>query len=139
MKDYSIKKTKLVLKQGLENISSLDINQIRTGIIEEIYQKNERIIHDKDEKIRLLEKEIVKFKGNIQLPALSGEINALNPKVTQFSAFKTVIFDIKENARDTTIVVYLKATPRLKNYETNILRNWLAKRLEYENIKIISD
>jgi uncharacterized hydrophobic protein (TIGR00271 family) len=139
MKDYSIKKTKLVIKQGLENISSLDINQIRTGIIEEIYQKNEKIIQDKDQKIKLLEKEIMNFKGNIQLGKLAGEINAINPKIKQFSAAKTLIFNIENSEGDTNIVVYISASPRLNSKETTVLQNWLEKRLDFPRIKIINE
>lgn len=137
--DYSLRKTRLQLRQGMENISSVDISQIRTGIIEEIYEKNEKIIHDKDQKIKLLEKEILNFKGNIQLETLAGEINAINPKIKNFSAAKTVIFNLEKSEGDTTILIYISASPNLSRKETDVLQNWLVKRLDFPKIKIINE
>lgn len=137
--DYSLKRTKLILKQGIENIATADISQIKNGIIEEIYHKNELIIKNKDEKIKLLENEIILYKNNIQITSISEEINAINPKITKFSAFKTVIYNIDKKINDTTIIVYLSSKSKLKKQENIILNNWLVKRLKFNKIKIITE
>jgi uncharacterized hydrophobic protein (TIGR00271 family) len=136
--DYSLKRTKLILKQEIENVATVDISQIKSGIIEEIYHKNELTIKDKDEKIKLLENEIVLYKNNIQITSISEEINAINPKITKFSAFKTVIYDIDKKINDTTIIVYLSTKSKLNKQENSILNNWLVKRLDFNNIKIMT-
>jgi uncharacterized hydrophobic protein (TIGR00271 family) len=137
--NYSLDEAKLVINQGVENVASVDMNQIKTGIIEEIYHKNEITIKDKDEKIRLLENELMLNRNNIEQDKIGDEINAINPKVTKFSGVKSVIYDVEKATNDTTIIVYLATKSRLQKQEKAVLNNWLVKRLEYDKVKIITD
>jgi uncharacterized hydrophobic protein (TIGR00271 family) len=137
MDEYSLFTTKLIIKQGVENASSIDLNQIKSGIIEEIYHKNELKIKNKDEKIKLLEDEILHIKGNIPNEPISQEINAINAKITKFSAYKTIIYDIDNKLNDTAIIVYLSSKTKLRKTEYQVLNKWLIKRLDFENIKIV--
>ncbi len=136
---YSLDKTRLIIKQGFEDIENIDINQIKSGIIEEIYHKNELTLKDKDEKIKLLESELLKYKGEIQNNEIGDEIFAINPKINKFSANKSIIYDIEKQQNDTSIIVYLSTNSKLSQKEKEILNNWLIKRLDFENIKIISE
>ncbi len=136
MTDYNLTQTKLILKQGIEN-AKIDMNQIRSGILEDLYHKNELAMKSKDEKIQLLERELILYKNSIPIQNLSAEIHAINPKVRKFAAYKTTIFDIETNKNDTSIVVLLQADAMFEKTELNTLRNWLSERLEYSNIKII--
>ena len=139
MPNYSLVKTKLIVKQGFETKTKIDVNQIKSGIIEEIYHKNELAIKDKDEKIKLLENKIRLINYNIPIIKISEEIKVLNPKVEKFSAYKTVIYDIDHSKNDTTIIVYLSTRTKLNNREFSLLNNWLIKRLDFVNIKMIAD
>ncbi len=136
--DYSLFRTKLIIKQGFENAEIIDISQIKTGIIEEIYRKNELALADKDEKIRLLENEILALKS-VQYPIkeISEEINAINPKIQSFSANQIIYYDTKKTKMDTTITVNLKTISKLNTYEYKIVQNWLYKRLKNDSLKII--
>lgn len=138
IRDYSLGKTKLIVKQGYENVARLDLNQIKSGILEDIYKKNELLIKDKDEKIKILENEILSLKS-IQYPIedLSKEINAINSKVVQFSANQSIIYNIPKNKSDTTIIVYLKSNSRISQVESVILNSWLSQRLKNDSIKVI--
>jgi hypothetical protein len=139
MADYSLFRTRLILKQGIENVTSIDVNQIKSGILEEIYQKNERAIKDKDEKIEVLENEILQLKINVPLPAISEEINAINPKIKKISAYKTSIYDIDKQVTDTIVVVYLSAKPKLGTWELHVLNKWLIKRLDSDKVKLMTE
>lgn len=139
MPDYSLFRTRLILKQGIENVASIDVNQIKSGILEEIYKKNERAIKDKDEKIEVLENEILQLKINVPLPSISEEINAINPKIKKVSAYKTSIYDIDKQVTDTIVVVYLSAKPKLGTQELHLLNKWLTKRLDSDKIKIMTE
>ncbi len=138
LKDYKLGKTKLELKQGMSDAAKVDVNQIKTGIIEEIYHKNEVTIQDKDKKIRLLENEINKNQINIPLESISDEIKAINPKILKFTAFKALIRDIDKNTNDTTIIAYISSRRKLSSHEKKVLNNWLIERLKYENVKILT-
>jgi uncharacterized hydrophobic protein (TIGR00271 family) len=139
LKNYSLNKTRLVVKQGIENAIKVDINQIKTGIIEEIYHKNELSLKDKDQKIKVLENELLLYKNQIPIDAIGEELKALNKKVKKFTAVKSVIFDTEQQTLDTVLVVYLNTKPALSSSERKTLNNWLIKRLDFEKIKMIED
>lgn len=136
--DYSLHKTKLTIKQGIENAGTVDINQIKSGILEEIYHKNELALADKDEKIKLLENELLALKS-LQFPIkeISEEINAINPKIQSFSANQIIYYNTKNSKMDTTLTVNLKTTSKLNTSEYKIVQNWLYKRLKNDSLKII--
>jgi len=138
MADYSLLKTKLIVKQGVENLAQIDMSQIKSGIIEEIYQKNELALKNKDEKIKLLENEVVQLKSNFYpVKEISEEVNAINPRIKKFSVQKTYVYNISEQKTDTILLIYLSA--RLIPSENLILKRFLQKRLNFEKIKIINE
>ena len=137
LKYYSINSTKLIIKQGIENIANVDVRQIKTGIIEEIYKKNENTLKNKDEKIVLLENEILNLKA-LQYPTkqLCEEINAINPLINSFSVTHSEIYNLINSEMDTTLLVFLKAKRKIGNRDKEQLHKWLQKRLDFENINI---
>jgi len=139
MNNYSLGKTKLVIKQGIENASSFDINQIKSGIIEEIYYKNEQAILDKDEKIKFLESQILLLKNDVPIQSIGEEINTINPKISKISANKAMFYDISKKSNDTTLVVCLTANSRLNKNEQSKLYKWLCLRLNVDKIKLITE
>jgi hypothetical protein len=134
---YSLYRTKLIVKQGSLDIQSVDVGQIKSGIIEEIYHKNELVIQDKDEKIRILESALIKAQNTIPSTDIAEEIYAINPNVTQFSAYKTVLYDNVQNVADTTVMVYVSVKGRVKRNDKMVLYNWLQKRLHTNKLKLI--
>jgi len=52
----------LVIKQGFNNSSNVDLSQIKAGIIEEIYHKNNVALADKDRQINVLKEALVESK-----------------------------------------------------------------------------
>jgi len=138
--DYSLSKTKLIVRQGIEGIGNIDINRIKSGIIEDIYKKNEQLIQNKEEKIKMLENELMTIKSNTyDVTKLGSEINAINNKINKFSAYKTEIYNVINNKSDTTILVYLSVNQSLTKQESRVLQNWLKVRFNYEKIVILSE
>lgn len=62
LNDYSLTNTKLIIKQGLDYSFNLDVNQLKSGIIEDLYKKNELALADKEKKIKFLENELLKMQ-----------------------------------------------------------------------------
>jgi len=138
MHEYAIDKTKLIIKQGIENATTLDIGQLKTGIIEEIYHKNELALASKDQKIKILEKELLTLKSiYYPIKEITEEINAINPKIQSLSASPIIYYSINKSKMDTTLTVNLKTSSRLYNSEYKTIRNWLYKRLKNDSLKII--
>lgn len=136
---YSLPKTRLIVRQGIENVNKTDINQIKSGIIEELYHKNERSLQEKDTYIQQLEEELARYKETVAIQALGQELQALNPKITRVSASRSLVYEVTSNKTDTTMLVYLSAASRLSESEQSMLTNWLEKRLSASKIKLIMD
>ena len=62
----ALKETELIVHQGADPTGNIDqlSTQVRSGILEDLYIKNQELIEDKDEKIALLEKEISRYRGD---------------------------------------------------------------------------
>jgi len=136
--EYSLNKTKLTIKQGIENATTIDLGQLKSGIIEELYHKNELALADKDEKIKILENELLTLKSNLYpIKEITEEINAINPKIQSLSANQLIYYNVKSSKMDTTITVNLKTISKLNSSEYKIVQNWLYKRMKNDSLKII--
>ena len=62
----ALKETELVIHQGEDPSGAIDelSMQVRSGILEDLYMKNQELIENKDEKIALLENEISKYRNS---------------------------------------------------------------------------
>jgi len=62
----ALKETELIIHQGADPSGDIDqlSSQVRSGILEDLYMKNQQLIEDKDEKIAILENEISKYRGD---------------------------------------------------------------------------
>lgn len=131
-----------------DKISSLRGNltqELRTGIIEDIYKKNEELIKDKDEKILLLENELIKQKQKIDtIPfnQIAKELKVQYEKIEKFSYAKTIETKLDTSRQDTIstfLIKWNKKTPyktRRKNQKQ--LANWLKVRLNLDTVRVIA-
>ena len=67
MNDFGLEKTRLKVNQAKDE-SNLIVGklsqQVRTGIIEDLYKHNEEIINSKEQQIRFLEQELLAYKAS---------------------------------------------------------------------------
>lgn len=120
-------------------------NNLRIKILEDIYSKSEDEIKSKDQKISILEKEVVRLsqKDTLPLSQLSSEIKYHIPIFEKF-AYSRSIEVVKNN--DTsyydTIPVFLIQLKRnykqsYKNIQIKKAEDWLKVRLSNNKIKVI--
>ena len=135
--NYNLGKTKLTIKQGNE-MSKVDINQLRSDIIEDLYQKNESVMENKDLQIKYLENQIKSIKS-VQFPIkdLALEANAINNKVSSFSVNQVVNYNINTNSFDTITIANIKCSKKTNENDYKVLDSWLKKRLKKEKVEII--
>lgn len=136
--DYSLNKVRLIIKQGFDNGPNLDMSQLKSGIIEEIYHKNALTLADKDEQIKVLKRELVAAK-NVHYPIkdITEEMNAINSKIRSASANQLIYYDIENKNMDTTITVNIRLISRINKAEQQMLQKWLIKRFKNEKMKLI--
>ena len=134
LEDYGLTETELIVRQNTTNI---DAASMRTEIVEELYRKNENLLQTKDDKIRLLELELSKYRNFDQIEMeVCQEMKTIYPEIKS-SAFNTMIIHGEKTNIDTVTMVYLDATKELQVADKKKLSNWLKQRLKKDNILIV--
>jgi uncharacterized hydrophobic protein (TIGR00271 family) len=138
MKNYNLEDAELIVKQSDSYGKPLDLTAIKTGLIEDLYKKNEQIIKTKDEKITLLEKELLKYEFN-SFPAedLFSEAKTQHKNLKELFVSNVVVASEKEKKLDTTTVAYAKFGRQPGFSELQRFKNWIEARLKTEKVKLI--
>ncbi|MCB0631702.1 MAG: TIGR00341 family protein [Lewinella sp.] len=136
----------LVVHQGytgeegvkLETVEQMS-QQMRTGIIEDLYQKNQDMLKDKDERIKFLEDRILQMREQqIPVTALAEEVKAINKNVQELSISRTVISGIKDSLTyDTVYLAYAKFARTPRRSERAQIEDWLKARVKADTIKLV--
>lgn len=142
---YKLSKTDIKVFQGYDQDKSLDVATVermnlnlRTGIIEDLYRRNEAMLANKDEQIQLLEGEIMRIKqAQVPLDEIGEELIALHPNVRKFTIQPGILKDFQSNQMDTTYIAYVDFSQRPNTQERNRMENWLRARLKTEKLKLI--
>lgn len=134
---YDLANSKIIIRGSkMSDNSKLSINDLKKGILEDLFSKQEKVIAQKNEEIKALV-----FKNEIQLlfdkkkeEAIS-EYNALFGKPKEIIMERTISYT--ENKNDTILLVYLKPGKPLKTSELTSMQNWLKTKFSIKTIKIV--
>jgi len=144
MNEFSLQDVELKIYQAEDNtneITSKLTSEVKSGIIEEIYRKNQETLEDKDEKIRTLEHELTKLGyGSIPFQSLSQEIKLQYEDVQKMEIGKTISTNF-DNQQDTSFTVLIRWNPKMsaedKTTKKQALQKWLRVRLNDEKLKVV--
>jgi len=145
MLGYNLENTELKIYQSEDNtheITSRLTSEVKSGIIEELYKKNQETIEDKDEKIKFLENEINKMGlNNIPFKSLSKEVKMQYEDVIGMEVGKTVYTNFS-NKQDTSTTILVKWNHNIdsetRQAKKNSLQKWLRVRLDDDKLKVVS-
>ncbi|WP_029037095.1 DUF389 domain-containing protein [Salinimicrobium xinjiangense] len=113
--------------------------EVRAGILEDLYVRNQQVVEDKDARIRLLEQELVKYRSaGIPFASISREakinysaieeMSYANSLVTNFSRIDTVpTFNVRWASG---------LSNTAKKAEMNKLEQWLQVRLSLDTLSV---
>lgn len=139
LSDYNLADAELIIRQNQQNFDLPDAESMRTGIIEDLYRKNEDLVKNKDEKIGLLEKELSAYKSNQLIQAdVCKELEVQYPQIDA-SAFNTMLIHHKNAAVDTVTMVYINAVKPIRSSDLKKMKEWLQVRLKTEKINIVQN
>lgn len=138
--NYNLADAKLSVLQGYND----DINEaslassIKSGLIEELYRQNEQSLKSKDEKIKLLESELLRIKTiSNYTQELSTELKALYPTLTSFSVNQSLLMRLDSLQQDTVYLAYARFSRKPNRTEINKLDAWLKARVKSENVQLV--
>lgn len=137
LKDYHLVNTNLKITQGMKELTSSDITNMKSQIIEDLYKKNQELLLTKDEKINLLERELTKYQSGYLSGTMLNEIRALYPQVEEVSFTKALLSSTKSKPPDSVNLVYLKFNRNIGKAELRRLESWLLLRVGGDKIKIV--
>jgi len=138
-----LKDSKLIVHQGVstsEDMASIS-SQIKSGILEDLYVKNQEVIENKDAKIQLLENELMKYKARgFSFKDISEEIKVNYNRVESLSYANTITTNFsKIDTIPTFNVSWKKNTSRsVQQSELAKIQKWLALRLKLDNVLVRS-
>ncbi len=132
---HGLQNVKLVLHQtGSAGLPVGDITrEVRTGIVEDLFQRNEERLREKDERIRELEKQI----DRVPMNSLVAELKALYPNISRISYANAVEWNGEK--LDTIPVVHVAwdAKARARNTpDPRTIEPWLQQRLGKKDLKV---
>tara|TARA_B110000037_G_scaffold106131_1_gene123294 strand:- start:1050 stop:2480 length:1431 start_codon:yes stop_codon:yes gene_type:complete len=106
-----------IMDQGLDMATVELMNQnMKSGIIEDLYKRNEEVIQSKDERIAQLEKELIKVKSQeLPISEISNELKAEHENVRAFTLMRNPIFNADSNRLDTVTFAYVQFRKKAAN------------------------
>jgi uncharacterized hydrophobic protein (TIGR00271 family) len=136
---YNLAGTRLVVKQGISETGEIDVSAIKTGLLEELYSRNEEAMKDKDQKITLLENELLQYKTS-QLPMddIAKEFCALNSSVEYFTVQPAVVFNNSTQVYDSLYISYVRYKKRPSKTEYKHMYDWLKLRTKADSLLVIT-
>lgn len=144
--DYRLAGADLTIHQGyqeegidLATVEQMSL-QMRTGIIEDLYRKNEELLKDKDARIQVLEAEIMRLHSR-ELPVLdlAGEVKAINKNIDEFSISSTVLAQVDSLKPDTCYLAYAHFKRRPTRQEKGQLEAWLKARVKTQDLRLVTN
>ena len=132
---YNIGDAELIIHQNQQTLP--DADKVKTGILEDLYVKNEETIKNKDLKIELLEKELTRYKEiEVIQSDVCKELEIQYPTITA-CAINTMTLVKANNKLDTLTMVIIDSKQKLPKTETDKITKWLSLRVKRDNIRII--
>jgi uncharacterized hydrophobic protein (TIGR00271 family) len=139
MNRYGLRNTQLVIRQDYNSGTLAKLNQdLRTGILEDLYKKNEELVMNKDARIALLEKELVKYQTQVTISDdVSKEIKVQYPTLTEFSLARSPIYNLRTAKTDTAFLAYARFSRRPSSREEKRIEDWLKVRTKNNSLRLL--
>lgn len=142
MSRYGLQKTQLIIRQDYNEFNSSTLAQLnqdlRAGILEDLYTKNEELIQNKDARIAILEKEILRYRTLIsQSDDIAKEIKVQYPALSEFSLARSPVHNLQTAKTDTAYLAYAKFTRRPSSRDTKRMEDWLKVRIKSSSLRLV--
>ena len=138
MTNYGLGGIGLNVQQGFG--SDVDINELKSVLMKDLYKNNEELIQAQAAQIDSLKHTVDRYRRASHLAlSLTPELRVLYPQVERLACTPTIIANTVQDKPDTVLLVYVKVKNALTPDEQRKLSQWMAARTEEKNIKLIID
>ncbi|HSI71417.1 MAG TPA: DUF389 domain-containing protein [Gillisia sp.] len=137
----ALKESTLVVRQGARQTGDMAAlsSQVRTGILEDLYVRNQEVIENKDARITLLENELLKYqRGDFSFREISREIKANYENVENLSYANMITTNFSTIDTIPTFNVTWKnnVTQRVRAADAERMQKWLTIRLKLDTLSV---
>jgi uncharacterized hydrophobic protein (TIGR00271 family) len=139
----ALKESELIVHQGTNPTGDIALlsNQVRSGILEDLYVKNQEAIENKDSKISLLENELLKYQqGDFSFREISAEVKVNYENIASLSYANTISTNFSDIDTIPTFNITWKNNTResTKIAEVEKIQKWLTMRLNLDTLAVKS-
>ena len=138
MARYGLDQAHLVVNQGRTSAQQIDVNALRSGILEELYKQNQEALRIKDERIAELEGRLQRVSST-ELPVrdILDELRAQHPDVEDFTLNRNVLYHVGNGPPDTALVAIARFKGRVKDAELDRMKAWLKARTRMDSVIVL--
>ncbi|MGB1316796.1 MAG: DUF389 domain-containing protein [Flavobacteriales bacterium] len=143
MLDVGLENTVLKIHQPKDvssDIAGKLSKEVRVGILEDLYKRNEDLIAKKNKEIVQLENQVIQYqKGAIPFKGLSEEVSTLYPNVSRLAYAPTLEMNGTKIDTIPTFIMEWKSgqSSKSKSKDKEILQTWLKQRLTLDTLRIV--
>ena len=135
--NYGLENVKINVQQGLEN-NVLDMNTIRSVVLEDLYKEREYRLKNQEAIIDSLETSLQHYKEISEYNTLLiPEIKTLFPYVYEISINQSVVMNVDSLRKDTIALVFVKSKSEISFLEKEKMENWLKARTKQEKVRLL--
>lgn len=132
LKNYGLAHVELKIEDTLTQNPVLDLSVIKTGVIEDLFAKNERLLKLKEEEIKHLHQRIANLEAtHIAEEDILKELLVEHPSVKNITLLAKKLDDTKQE-----LVGYIESQKTLLPKEQNNIKNWLQIRTKSQHVNI---
>lgn len=144
--DYKLKDCQLKINQAynnnedeLRNVELISQN-MRAGLVEDLYKKNQEVLASKDERIRMLEDELFKLQAS-QYPIMdiSEELRIQYEDLKDFTIMDGYVRNLQAEVMDTICFAKVSFLAEHASEDYEKIRRWLKLRLKVDSVSLIAN
>lgn len=152
MSKYDLSNTELIFYQNkdasneIESMAGKVSKELRIGIIEDLYKKNEDLLKNKDEQIEFLENRLIHYqKDSLPLNSIQQELTIQYEHLKRFGFSTSIEYD-ETGSSDTIPTCLVQWDTYLSNRRRSSQRSkqeqklakWLKVRLQLDTLRVIA-
>lgn len=133
---YSLNNVVLTIRQSSQS-DPINYSQLRTGLVEDLFKKSDRIIENKDSQIVFLRKQLQQ-SSLYQYPIanLAKEAHAIDSRIESFSAQTIVEYNVNTLKFDTSVIAIVKSNGSMNLNNSATIKKWLTERLNNPQVTL---
>lgn len=138
---YGLRKAKLEIVQAKSETAELaqKLNsQVRIGVIEDLYTRNEQILKDKEEEITKLKQELSQYSGTeFPIESITKELQIQYPTITTLGLSTINSYSPDTDTSIPTLTAIITVDGKLSSADKATIKKWLLVRLNKDDIEVI--